>query len=400
MRGNGTSIAPEECDADSIPQFRHITPAFRTFSGHDALSALPRELERLGAERVVIFCGASMVRHETALERVESAVGRRLVGRFESVREHSPVPTVMQARNRLAELDADGVIAVGGGSSIVTARAATILLAEDRSPHDLCTRRVEGRLVSPKLGQPKIPVWVAPSTPTTAYARAGSAVRDPDTGQRLSFFDPKTRAQGVFFDPVIASTAPIPLAVGAGLTAFVAAVDGLQSANVDPLAEALLSHSLRMLLTWLPRAVAEPDRAGPRLQLMAAALLSGQGSDFVGSGLAASISHALGPKAASSNGVVEALLLPHTIRYNQPVTRERLTDIAAHIGDDTSADAVLNAVHQLLDAVASPRRLRDIGISPAVFDEVIEHVADDWFTTQVPRPADRVQLLELLTAAW
>ena len=60
---------------------------------------------------------------------------------------------------------------------------------------DLCTTRgPDGRLSSPKLLAPKIPNWVVPSTPITAYAKAGTAVRDPDTDERLALFDPKTRA--------------------------------------------------------------------------------------------------------------------------------------------------------------------------------------------------------------
>ena len=68
------------------------------------------------------------------------------------------------------------MVAVGGGSSVVTARAATILLGEGRDVRELCTRReADGRLVSPKLAAPKLPQWVVPSSPTTAYAKAGAA---------------------------------------------------------------------------------------------------------------------------------------------------------------------------------------------------------------------------------
>lgn len=195
-----------------------------------------------------------------ALARVESALGERLAARFDGVREHSPLPAVEAARTALADAQADAVIAVGGGSAIVTARAATILLAEQRDVRELCTRReADGRLTSPKLLAPKLPQWVVPTTPTTAYAKAGSAVRDPETGERLALFDPKTGAQGIFIDPVMALTAPVELALASGLNAFSMAVEGLQSEVDDPLAEALLTHALRMLAEWLPRLRREPD---------------------------------------------------------------------------------------------------------------------------------------------
>jgi alcohol dehydrogenase class IV len=225
-------------------------------------------------------------------------------------------------------------------------------------------------------------------------------VREHDTGARLSFFDPKTRAQGVFFDPVLALTAPVQLAVSASLTAFAAAVDGLQSSSVDPLAQALLTHALRLSSAWIPQMAAEPRSAAARLHVMTAALLAGQGSDFAGSGLGAAISHALGPRSGTANGVVEAILLPHTIRFNAPVTDGRLTDIAALFGTAADAERVADAVQQLLADIGCPQQLRDIGVSPEILDDVAEQAADDWFASQVPRPASRVQLLELLITAW
>ena len=283
--------------ADQDLNLRHATPAFRTFCGEDACKALPRELARVGARRAVIIAPPVMVEHAEALRRLHDALGELLVGQFLQVAEHSPVD------------NADAVIAVGGGSSVVTARAASILLAEGSDIRELCTRReADGRLFSPKLTAPKLPQWVVPSTPTTAYAKAGSAIRDPETGARLALYDPKTRAQGIILDPVMALTAPRKLVWSAALNVFSTAVEGLQSRPIDPLADALLSQALRTTSAWLPRAEADPEDPQPRLYLMLAALMSGQGSDYTGGGLAQALSHAIGPRSSAANGVVEAVL--------------------------------------------------------------------------------------------
>ncbi len=390
----------------SGPDFQHSTPAFRTFCGVDALAALPREMDRVGAGRAVVFCGGSMRGHADALERIESALGGRLVGRFDGVREHSPVPAVEAGRRALEETRADAVIAVGGGSAFVTARAATILLAEGQDVRELCTRReADGRLSSPRLRAPKLPQWGVPSTPTTAYAKAGSAILDPGTGERLALFDPKTRAQGIFLDPIVALTAPVGLMQGAALNAFAMAVEGLQSDVDDPLAEALLTHALRMLAEWLPRLRSAPEDAEPRLRLMLAALLCGQGSDYVGGGLAQALSHAAGPRSATSNGVVEALLLPHTMRYNAPVTGAGLVRIADALraspqGSAGANDRAVAAVERVLTQAGVPARLRDVGIPHDVLPEVVDHTIDDWWLTRVPRPVGADDLKELLHAAW
>lgn len=79
---------------------RNITPAFRTYAGDRALSWLDREFDRSGVERLLLVHGASMQKHEVAMERVEAALGKRIVARFADVREHSPTGSVAQGLSR------------------------------------------------------------------------------------------------------------------------------------------------------------------------------------------------------------------------------------------------------------------------------------------------------------
>jgi alcohol dehydrogenase class IV len=388
--------------ADTDLSIQHVSPAFRTFCGDGALGALPRELARTGARRAVIIAIPAVAAHQDAMGRLHAALGDRLAGQFEGVEEHSPLPSVEQAKNFLARHDADAVIAVGGGSSVVTARAATILLAEGQDIRELCTQREPGgRLISPKLVAPKLPQWVVPSSPTTAYAKAGAAVRDPGTGERLALFDPKARAQGVVLDPVMALTAPPQLSWSAALNVFSMAVEGLQSRRIDPLADALLAHALRLVITWLPRVAKEPHDAAPRLQLMLAAVLSGQGTDHTGGGLAQALSHAIGPRSAAPNGVVEALLLPHAMRFSAGVIADRLASLADYLGlADRSADGVIAEIERLLDVFGAPRRLQDIGVPHDALAEAAVHAMDDWAITAGPRVPEAPDAAHLLQAAW
>jgi alcohol dehydrogenase class IV len=382
-------------------KIRHLSPAFRTFCGEGTLEVLPRELARAGAHRAVVICAPSVAAHTEAMSRLHDVLGERLVGQFDGVEQHSPLPSVELARVFLADHDADAVIAVGGGSAVVTARAATILLGEGKDVRELCTRREGDRLVSPKLAAAKLPQWVVPSTPTTAYAKAGAAVRDPRTGERLALFDPKARAQGVVLDAGMVLTAPARLSWSAALNVFSMAVEGLQSRRVDPLADALLAHALRTVATWLPQVEKDPDQAGPRLQLMLAAIMSGQGSDHSGGGLAQALSHAVGPRSSAPNGVVESLLLPHAMRFNTAAVADRLAAVADYLGlADHRAESVIAEIERLLDVFAVPRRLRDIGVAEESLEEAAAHAMDDWAITAGPRVPDREDIVNLLTNAW
>lgn len=380
--------------------FEHATPAFRTWCGPDAIAALPRELERQQASRAMIVCGRSVAGAPDLLERLESCLGGRLAGRFDGVRAHSPIPSVMAAAAELDRLAADSVIAVGGGSAVVTARAAVIAVAEKQPIRALCTHRgPDGRLISPKLLAPKLPIWVVATTPTTAYAKAGSAVHDPDGGDRLALFDPKTRARGLFLDPRFAASAPDALVESASLNALAMAVAALESPVDDPLAEALLRQALDILVTALP-AIRDPaDPMDRRLRLMAAALLCGQGTDFMGAGACAAISHAVGPFARVANGYVDGVLLPHVVRFNASHTRSREGRLRAALGvahDATVADAIAARLAHM----PIPHRLRDLGVARDALPALASRAADDWSLQRNPRPAGTAELEAILHAAW
>src|SRR5262245_6420086 len=161
-------------------------------------------LLRVGSDRITLAqLGNEFFGDEVGeVGREGHVTHERCAGVFSGVRAHSPAPAVAEAAQHLRRLEADAVVAVGGGSAIVTARAASILLAEKGELASLSTAMDEhGSLRSPKLAAPKLPQLIIPTTPTTAMVKAGSAVSDPEAGVRRALFDPKTRAQSIFIHP-------------------------------------------------------------------------------------------------------------------------------------------------------------------------------------------------------
>jgi alcohol dehydrogenase len=384
---------------------RHVTPAFRVYCGPDSVRRLASELDRIGAHRAVVFCGRTIARHPDGLRMVAEALGNRYAGVFDSVQSHSPVGSVLEGAERLRALGADAAVALGGGSAVVTARASSILFAERRDINELCTQFPSGeRPVSPRLDKPKLPQFVVATTPTTAYAKAGSAVLDPVRGQRLALFDPKTRATALFIHPSLALTAPPELVRGAAVNAFSMAVQGIESRSRDALADALLTHALRLLTSNLRRLAQEPDNADVRAELMLGALLAGQGTDHAPTGLTSALAHAIGARFHSDNGITNAVLLPHTMRFNAEATQERLALIADALGMHASGAPVsvaLEAVEHLFAEMALPRKLREIGVSEEALTLIAHDVAGDWFLHQNPRAVNsEAEILEVLRAAW
>jgi alcohol dehydrogenase class IV len=389
----------------AMSSFQHITPPLRLFHGPESLGQLGRELARMNCSRAMIFCGPWMA-EGPLLDRVRSALGDRCAGIYSDVLAHSPVASVEAAAGELKRLQADAVIAVGGGSVIVTARAATILAAENRPVQELCTVIDEkGGLKSPKLLAPKLPQLIVPTTPTTAIVKAGSAVFDPVEGKRLALFDPKTRAQCVFIDPELILSAPRALVAAASINTMSMAIEGLVSRSGDPIAEALLLQVLRLLGQHLPD-TARLDDPGVRGDLVVAGVLCGQGTDHTAAGITTVLGHAIGARYEKDNGLVNAIVLPHVLRFNAEAAAAGLSKVAAALGVPradaaTQLNMTIDVLTGIFTALGVPGRLRELGVSRQDLPELAGLAMGDWFLRGNPRRVQSAsELQQIMEAAW
>lgn len=370
--------------------------------GPGSLDAIGEGLARSGAERAVIVTSRSVGARGDLLGLLAAAVGGRVAGTFAGARQHSPVESVTAAAAELSRHRADAIIAVGGGSVMVTARAAGILHAEGRPAHELATRRERGRFESPRLTAPKLPVYVVPTTPTTAAGKAGSALTQPGSARRLALFDPQTRARVIAVHPGFLATAPAELVLSASLNALCMALEGLLSVSATPWSDALLTHAARRLAELLDLQPVLAGRPGPpepdRTELTLAAIMAGDGSDSARGGLGAALSHVIGHQASVPNGVIEAILLPHVLsRVDARHRGRQAAATALGAPDPEQAPATAAA---LLRRLGVPSRLRDSGISEADLPGLAAAAMSDFAVAYAPGEPGEPGLLALLRAAW
>jgi alcohol dehydrogenase len=385
--------------------FQHIDSSLRVYAGAESLRFLVRELDRVGSRRAVIVCGSTLAR-SPMLDVVRKALGDRCAGVFGGVKVHSPIPAVLAAAEELKRLDADAAVAVGGGSAIVTARAASIVLAEGTDIASMATSiDANGRLNSPKLLAPKIPQFVVPTTPTTASVKAGSAIFDVEAGKRRALFDPKTRAQAVFVHPELILPVPSHVVIGAGLNTLVMTLEGLASRAGTPFSDAILMHALRLSARNLEAPSAIGDPAG-RGELIFAAVMCGKGTDQTGAGMALALGHAIGARHDMDNGIANAIVLPFVMMFNADLAMSGYEKAAAALNlEDTKGDrlvpALVETFGQLFKALSVPRRLRDAGVPQHALSELANVAMEDWFLRNNPRSVQNASEIEaVLQEAW
>jgi len=375
--------------------FNHVSTELRIFSARDCLSRLDRELARLGCSRAVIFCGRTMST-SPLIDMVRDGMGDRFAGTFAGVKAHSPVPAVAEGARFLRDQNADAVVAVGGGSAVVCARASTIFLAEGEDLSKIATFRDNaGKMLSPRLSAAKLPQLIVPTTPNTAVVKAGTAVFDPVDARRYALFDPKTRAGAVFVQPDLIASAPADLVLTASLDTLSLAIDGLISRTGDPVADALLIHAIRLLVNGLPR-LATGDTTDLREELTMAALLCGRGTDHTGAGVTTVLGHAIGANHHVENGTVKAVLLPHTMRFNAGHNEKGFANLALALGVD-APDDIAPALEAFNRRMNLPHTLGALDIPEDALAEIAERSMLDWFLTGNPRkvtnPEDLVALM-------
>ncbi|MFU8863211.1 MAG: iron-containing alcohol dehydrogenase family protein [Rhodobacterales bacterium] len=382
-----------------MKDFSHVSDPLRLHQGTKALDRLAREMDRMGCTRALVITGASLGQDNPVLRQVQAALGDRLVGIWSGVRPHSPLPTVLQAAEALAAHKADCVVALGGGSAIVTARAAAIALAEGDDLTALATRMdADGKLQSPKLQAPKLVQFVVPTTPTTAMVKAGTAVLDLASGNRLALFDPKTRAQAVALDPLALASAPLPLVLDAGFNTLTLAIEGVISRGVDPFAEAFLLQAIRLIATAFDHPAEEV--AGFGAELAVAAALAGRGTDHAGAGVATVLAHALGARFDLGHGALNAMFLPEALRFNAQAAPDALLRVAQAFGC-TGTEALIAKVEALRARFGMAAGLRDLSIPQDALQDASEIAVKDWFLLGNPRKVEGPQpLLEILEKVW
>ncbi len=403
----------QEADLTLSDTFRYRDPGVRVFSGTDALAHLHGEARRLGAERAFAICSPTVARETSLLDEVGRTLGDMYAGAYTDARRESPIPSVVAGVEAADKADADLIVAVGGGSAVVSARAITIMLAEEGTVYDLCTKHTPGQApVSPRLVKPKLPNILVLTTPTNGANRGGAAVLDSKRPHRLELFDPKVRPTTIILDAAALLTAPLSLYLDTATTTFNGVVSALQSRNLNAFSHADLREALDLSLAYMPRLVESPQDAEPRLKLASAALLANRASDAAGlggGGVSTSLDRQIRYRYEGvGQGAGGAAFLCATMRRNRDALlagQARLAELLgvrdAGMSDEAAAEAAVSAVGEFLSSVGMPTRVRELGVPEEDLRSIAEDDAQEpSFSWGAPRADAADDLYAFLREAW
>ena len=285
--------------------------------------------------------------------------------RFNGVRQHVPRKTVEEAI--VCARRADGLVALGGGSAIDTAKA-----------------------VSAETG---LPVVSIPTTYSGAEWSSGFGVRDEERGVKVG--GTGARVEGIVYEPELTLGLPEDETGGTALNALAHCAEALYVSGRNPEADREALAGAPLIASALPRVLADGSDVEARRELLEGAMHAGAALGGAGLGLGHAMAQALGGRYGISHGALNAVCLPPALRFNEPVAAAEIARFGESIGSDDAPGKV-----EELARLAGFERLGELGVPEQELPIVAAAAAERAGAKANPRPASPEQIVELLRSVW
>ena len=333
-----------------------------SYHGAGAISAIADEAKNRGFKKALLCSDPDLIKFGVTKKVTDVLDNAGLV--YEIYSDIKPNPTIENVQNGVAAFKASGadyIIAVGGGSSMDTAKAIGIII---NNPEFADVRSLEGVAPTTKAC---VPIIAVPTTAgTAAEVTINYVITDVEKDRKMVCVDPHDIPIVAVVDPDMMSTMPKGLTAATGMDALTHAIEGYITKGAWELSDMFHIKAIEIIARSLRGAVDNtPDgREGMAL----GQYVAGMGFSNVGLGIVHSMAHPLGALYDTPHGVANAIILPTVMEYNAPCTGEKYRDIAKAMGvqgtenmtQDEYRKAAIDAVKQLSIDVGIPADLKEI----------------------------------------
>ncbi|MGY6119535.1 maleylacetate reductase [Paraburkholderia strydomiana] len=335
----------------------------RVIFGAGSVSTLPDEVSRLGAHRVLIL--------STREQRILSAeitrtLEDKIAGFFDKATMHVPEAVIQEAEHVFRDVDADSVVAVGGGSTTGLAKALSM------------------RLDVPSL---VVPTTYAGSEMTTIWGITEHGLKKTGRDARVL---PKT----VIYDPRLTLELPVGISVTSAMNAMAHAMEGLYSIELNPILESMCQQGICALFAAVPRLAAKPADVDARTNALFGAWMCGTALSHLGMGLHHKLCHTLGGTLNLPHAETHTVVLPHAMAYNLPYAPRARSLLETML----NTSDVPSALFGLARNAGAPISLAELGMRSDDISKVRDLALRDQYPN--PRPLDPAALTALLEDAF
>lgn len=392
-----------------LPKYYEFLNSVKIMSGENALENLPHELKMMGAKKPIVLTDAILAKCGT-LDKVQKAFKGFDIDVTETYTEIPPDSSI-KVINEIAGIfkakGCDSIIALGGGSVIDTAKGLRIVIEQG------------GNDIMDYMGLDSLPrkdrvaFAVIPTTSGTGSECTNVAViANPDKNVKMEFISYDLLPDFAVLDPRMTETMPPKITANTGVDALVHAIEGYTCLQKNPLSQSYAFAAIRLITTFLPKAVLEGGNHEYRLAMSNAATMAGIAFSNSMVGLVHAIGHAIGGVAHVPHGIAMAILLPHVMKFNletlKPAYAELLLPLAgAEIYATTpkeeraqKAIEFVTAFIKQFESVGLPTKLSDAKVTEDQFDAIAQTAINDGAIVVNPIMATKEQVIEILKEAF
>lgn len=364
-----------------------------SYFGPGAREVLPKEISRLGLHKAFVATDKDLIKFGVADKVLKVLEAAKIP--YEIFSEIKPNPTVSNVKagvEAFASSGADFILAIGGGSSMDTAKAIGIIT---NNPEFSDVVSLEGVADTKKKS---VPIIALPTTAgTAAEVTINYVITDEQNQKKMVCVDPNDIPSIAIVDAELMYTLPKSLTAATGLDALTHAIEGLITKGAWEMSDMFEIKAIEMINRYLVTAVEEPSNAEAR---------NGMAFSNVGLGVVHGMAHPLGAIFDIPHGVANALLLPIVMEFNAPAALDKYVEIAkamnvysAGMAKEEAAKAAVDAVKALSLRVNIPQHLSDLGIQERDLDRLATAAFADVCTPGNPREVTKEIILDLYKKA-
>ena len=367
-----------------------------SYHGAGAIKEIATEVNGRGFKKAFVCSDPDLIKFGVT-KKVTDVLDNAEID-YEIYSEIKPNPTIKNVQTGVKAFKnsgADCIIAIGGGSSMDTAKAIGIII---KNPDYADVRSLEG--VAPTTNK-CVPIIAVPTTAgTAAEVTINYVITDTEKNRKMVCVDPKDIPVVAVVDPDMMSSMPKGLTAATGMDALTHAIEGYITAGAWELSDMFHLKAIEIISRSLRGAVENTPEGREGMAL--GQYVAGMGFSNVGLGIVHSMAHPLGALYDTPHGVANAIILPTVMEYNAPATGEKYRNIAKAMGvegvDEMTLDearkAAVDAVKKLSHDVGIPENLKDI-VKPEDVDFLAQSAYDDACRPGNPRETSVEEIKEL-----
>lgn len=376
-----------------------------SYFGKGAREELAPEIKNRGFKKAFVVTDKSLA--ECGVINKVTDVLEKAGIPFEVYSEVKPNPTIKNVTDGIEackKSGADVIVAVGGGSSIDTAKGISIVMTNpDRA--DIVSLNGASNTVNRGM-----PVIALPTTSgTAAEVTINYVITDEEREVKMVCVDPHDIPIMAIVDSDLMATMPKSLASATGMDALTHAVEGYITKAHNTMSDMFHMKAIKLIFKYLPSAVNEKDEEAIEMMGLAQ-YIAGMGFSNVGLGIVHSMAHQLGAVYDTPHGLANAILLPTVMRFNgeDPATAQRFREILCEIGRPDAANLndqdVINTfvwmISELSKSVGITQRVRDVGAKEEDFEMLADKAMQDHCKPGNPREVSKEDFIELFRRAF